>query len=146
MVSPDQIALATALVHLLRALAAWPNWAVLMLLIVLALGSPMGVLVWFWRSDSSVMRAMLAAYREDTVNTDRRVEKYMAEMRSMYENNVELVRDRAADYDQLSKMMTDHHLTITKLTDALARLDASIRTNQFCPAARVEKRTVEVSR
>jgi hypothetical protein len=142
--TPEQIALLTAVIGLLKALTSWPGWLILLVLAMMFLGAPLGFLAWFWRGDVLAMRGLLTAYRDDTTRSFTQAERSMTEMRVMYENNVLLVRDRAEDHEQLAKLVADHHLLLTRITDVVARLDVSIRTNQFCPASRVEKQTVEV--
>jgi len=58
----------------------------------------------------------------------RRFEKVVA----MYENNVKLVKD-------YSKLAVDLHDVVIMNTQIMTRLVDSIKTNQYCPAIRLQK-------
>ncbi len=62
----------------------------------------------------------------------------------MYESNVQLVRDFAAVTESLKRIAEDQQGALVQHTKALTSLETSIRANQYCPAARVEKKQVEV--
>jgi len=79
------------------------------------------VIVMWWISDKSHQRT-LAAYRDD-----------MTELRQMYKNNVHLVEAHEA----LSKDLKE---IIVMNTEIMTQLVESIRTNQYCPGVRLEKR------
>lgn len=51
---------------------------------------------------------------------------------SMYEDNVSLVKD-------YSKLAIDLHDVVIMNTQAITKLVENIRTNQYCPAVRLEK-------
>lgn len=59
----------------------------------------------------------------------RRFEKVVA----MYKNNFKLVEDYA-------HLATDLHDVVIMNTQAMTRLVDSIKTNQYCPAVRLEKK------
>lgn len=93
---------------------------------VLQAYGPFGIIVVVWYFD-----------RRDFAKQINKQERYMTEIRQMYENNVELVkgyRDLAGDLKDIIVMNTE---IITKQTQA-------IKHNQFCPSQRVERKLVEV--
>lgn len=93
---------------------------------VLQAYGPFGIIVVVWYFD-----------RRDFARQIQKQERYMTEIRQMYENNVELVksyRNIAGDLKDIIVMNTE---IITKQT-------AAITQNQFCPGLRVEKKQVEV--
>jgi len=93
---------------------------------VLQAYGPFGIIVVVWYFD-----------RRDFSHQIRKQERYMTEMRQMYENNVELVKgykDLAGDLKDIIVMNTE---VITKQTSAITQ-------NQYCPALRIEKKQVEV--
>ena len=55
------------------------------------------------------------------------------EVVSMYENNVKLVED-------YSKLAKDLHDVVIMNTQAMTRLIDNIKTHQYCPAIRLEKK------
>lgn len=58
---------------------------------------------------------------------------------AMYENNVKLVED-------YSRLATDLHDVVIMNTQAMTRLIDNIKTNQYCPAIRLEKKANGVQR
>jgi len=121
--SPDQIALFTAVLAFLGKMGGWPIWIFVVLIVIgpwaLALALAMGK-----RSDTAQYRdemaAVLARYKED-----------MAEMRRMYESNVKLVEETQMLAKDLKDVVMVNTQTFSQLTDA-------IKHNQFCPIVRKE--------
>jgi hypothetical protein len=64
--------------------------------------------------------------------------KYMDEIRDMYLNNVKLVKDYESVACDLKDLVVLNTQVITGLTH-------DIRENQFCPALRIEKKTVQIA-
>lgn len=142
--SPESVALLKAVVEILQALGSWPNWAVLAFLGLIVLFGPLGCIVHLWRKDIAAVNQIVREYRDDTNRILNKLGDYMKETRRMYENNAELVEDRAKDFKTLRQVVEDQQGLTVNMVKTLATLEASIRANQFCPAARVEKKMVEV--
>ena len=112
---------------------------------VLKAYGPFGILVVIWYFDARYMRTQRDQDRKDretdrkeTANILAQHAEYMAEIRRMYERNVRLVER----YDEAARSFQD---VVVMNTRALTKLCDEVRTNQYCPAARVEKRKVEVA-
>jgi|Deesub1362A_J573_1020465.scaffolds.fasta_scaffold01454_4 hypothetical protein len=88
------------------------------------------LVIWYW-SDRS-REKMLQRYRDDMQTILRTHEQRMSEMRQMYENNVELVKD-------YRRLAMDQREVITLNTQTFTRLTDAIEKNQFCPMVRLEK-------
>ena len=86
-------------------------------------GWPLGAIVFF-----AVLGPWLAAFFLVYLQ-GKRFERVV----KMYEDNVILVED-------YSKLATDLHDVVIMNTQAMTRLLESIRTNQYCPAIRLEKK------
>lgn len=100
--------------------------------IVKELGIPAVILLLWYYSERSSAR-LLRNYRDDVQATLRQYAEHMQEIRRMYENNAELVRA----YEQVAK---DLRNTVTLNTSIMQELVDNIRSNQYCPMIRIEKR------
>lgn len=79
------------------------------------------LIIILWYIDNRKIYIILSRYKSD-----------MEEMRKMYESNVDLVKD----YKDLA---VDLKEVVIMNTQAVTRMDTSIRDNQFCPMVRLEK-------
>jgi hypothetical protein len=86
--------------------------------------------VWFF-SEKSHERT-LQAYREDTLRQQKIYQDGLAEVRRMYEDNVELVKAYAM-------LASDQKDVLIMNTQGLTRLCDQIEKNQFCPMVRLKK-------
>ncbi len=87
-------------------------------------------IVWYF-SEKSHERT-LHAYREDTLRQQKEFQDGLAEVRRMYEDNIELVRAYSSlASDQKDVLMMNAH--------GFTRLSDRIDTNQFCPMVRLKK-------
>lgn len=100
----------SAIASLLNALGGAGKW-------------PLSIVIMF-----SVIGPWIAAFLLVYLQS-RRFEKVV----KMYEDNVTLVKD-------YSKLATDLHDVVIMNTQAMTQLIGSIRTNQYCPAVRLEKK------
>lgn len=106
--------------------------------IVGAFGVPGIVLIIWWLSDKSAQRTMmeyrtlLDQYRCDMAKEAARHDMAIAEMRTMYENNVELVKN----YLRLAGDLKD---IIIINTQKWQETHDKIISNQFCPNVRLKK-------
>ena len=82
---------------------------------------PIGIVVLLWWYDVKQIRKILEQYKGD-----------MIEMRRMYENNVELVKDYRGLAGDLKEVVIMN-------TQAIVGLDKDIAKNQFCPLVRKEQ-------
>jgi hypothetical protein len=82
----------------------------------------LGVILILWWLDNRRIEAVMKQYGKD-----------MEAQRRMYEANVSLCDDFAGVAKDLRQIVVLNTQVMTTLTD-------EIRTNQFCPALRVEKR------
>ncbi len=99
---------------------------------------PFGILVVIWYFDMRFLRKMNDQYRKETSDILKQHEDYMAEIRRMYESNVRLVEG----YEGLASDLKD---LIVMNTQQLTRLTDDITQNQYCPAVRVEKKSIKVA-
>ena len=76
---------------------------------------------------------------------ERGQNKRHGEAVQMYRDNVELVKEVVKISTSLKQLTSDNQGYMLKHTETLMELAASIRTNQYCPAIRTEKKHVEVS-
>jgi hypothetical protein len=90
------------------------------------------VLVLWFLTDRSKAKLM-QQYHEDMTKVLARYENDMKEIRHMYESNVKLVHA----YDSVAKDLKD---VVIINTQAMTKLTDDIRSNQFCPKVRLEKR------
>lgn len=81
-----------------------------------------GMIVLIWWVDSKNIHKVLERYQSD-----------MAEVRTMYENNVRLVDH----YEDLARDLKD---VVLMNTEAMTSLAKDVRGNQFCPMVRLEKK------
>jgi len=86
--------------------------------------------VWYF-SERSHDRT-LRAYREDTLRQQKVYEDGLAEVRRMYEENMELVR-------AYSNLASDQKDVLIMNAQGFARLSDQIGLNQFCPMVRLKK-------
>ncbi len=98
---------------------------------------PFGIVVVIWYIDVRQLRKMAEQYRADMTQVMNRHEKFMEEIRRMYESNVKLVDA----YEDLASDLKD---VVIMNTQAMTRVCDDISQNQFCPALRVDKKTVKV--
>jgi hypothetical protein len=139
--TPAEVAALTAVVELVKALGAWPLGA----LAAVALAGPYFLIVVLWWLDNRRMQKTVDHHQADVLAILTEHRAYMDQIKAQYEANVHLVQDRAEDHKQLNQIVKDNQISNAHLIKALTELGVSIRTNQFCPTARVEKRQVEVS-
>ena len=107
MTPAEQLAIISNLMVLLKAASSWPFGVVL----ILAFVGP-------W-----VLQLILYYLQQ----------KQYREMKTMYENNVQLVETN-------EKLAGDLKEVVIMNTQAITRLDEGIRGNQFCPMIRLEKK------
>lgn len=106
--------------------------------VVGAFGVPGIVLIIWWLSDKSAQRtmaeyrALLDQYRTDMAKEACRHDCAITEMRQMYENNVELVKN----YLRLAGDLKD---IIIINTQKWQETHDKIVSNQFCPNVRLKK-------
>lgn len=117
--TPDQLSTLTALAKLAGEVGSWP---VATLILSLVIGP--------W------IAAFILA-----MGQQRRLEVAI----KLYEDNARLVEDFRELARSLKQLIEDSQGYMVGNTKALVELSGSIRTNQFCPAARVQKKTVEVA-
>ena len=82
-----------------------------------------GLITVIWWIDSKNIRKVLESYREDTRAAIQR-----------YEDNVRLV----THYETLAKDLKD---VVMMNTQAMTQNYQAIKTNQYCPAVRLEKKS-----
>jgi hypothetical protein len=76
---------------------------------------PAGIVLLLWYLSDKSNQRTLAAYREDTLVQQRNHEKALAEVKQMYLDNVELVKDYHAIADGLQSLIVLNTQTITRL-------------------------------
>ena len=84
----------------------------------------LGVVILLWWHDSRRFAEILGVYKKD-----------MDEQRTMYDKNVELVKDYHSIESDLSSV-------VIMSTQAMTRLADEIRQNQYCPLVRIDKKQV----
>ncbi|NSW85489.1 MAG: hypothetical protein HPY84_04110 [Syntrophobacteraceae bacterium] len=99
-------------------------------------GIPGMVLVIWYFSEKSHERT-LKQYREDMMGQRMMYEDGMQEIRRMYENNVELVKN----YASLAGNLKDVVMINTR---SWQRVSDDVNRNQFCPMVRLKKDAVGV--
>ena len=155
--SPENLAVIKGIIDIVNALGTWPNWGIVLLLAAIFFLGPLSAVVYLWRKDIAALSALQEAhrkttakqmdhYREDTGKILNQLGDYMKETRRMYEDNAALVVAREQDFKALCQVVEDQQGISISVTKAITQLTESIRTNQFCPATRVEKQKVEVAR
>lgn len=147
--TPETATTVQTVAGLIATLSTWPNWAIAAFLLMVPVIGPHGLVIYLWWKDSRAMREMseahrndtktqLESYREDTVKTLRRLERYQRELKSNYDDNVELVEQREKDFQLLQQITQDQQGASLSLANALTELTTVIKTNQHCPAMRAE--------
>ena len=116
--TPQDAALIAALTALLKDVGTWPLLTVVLTIMV----GPYLFLFFFSRTQ----------------------EQRLAAMTRMYEDNVGLVKDYEDKCRALIRIAEDQQAAAVGMTQSLTRLHDAVSTNQFCPAARIEKKRVEV--
>lgn len=111
-----------------------------LLLDVLKNFGPIGLLAVMWWVDTRNTRKIMDENRKynDEILTGYR--RDMAEIRKMYENNVQLVEkyvELARDYKSLTKDLKDAYILNTQ---AFQRLSDDVEGNEFCPHVRLQKK------
>jgi len=91
-----------------------------------------GVILLMWWYDNRQMRRLQSDHKAEMETMLMTYRADVAEMRRMYESNVELVRG----YDSVSRDLKD--IVVTN-TQAVTRVCDSIEKNQFCPIVRREQ-------
>ncbi|MFZ2448113.1 MAG: hypothetical protein WAW37_17280 [Syntrophobacteraceae bacterium] len=86
--------------------------------------------VWYF-SERSHDRT-LQSYREDTLRQQKIFQEGLAEVRRMYEDNVELVKVYA-------NLASDQKDVLIMNAQGFAKLSDQIGLNQFCPMVRLKK-------
>jgi len=85
------------------------------------------LIIILWYMDSRKVYSILNQYKSD-----------MAEMRRMYESNVDLVKD----YKDLAADLKE---VVIMNTQAITRMDSDVKGNQFCPMVRLDKKAKGVT-
>ena len=116
--TPQEVAIATALIELIRSIGSWPLAGLVMVGLI---GPWLLAVLLTWIVDRSQSRRLSAAI-------------------DMYEQNVKLVERAetlAQNNEKLAETIRDLVLMNTR---AMTQLTEAINQNQFCPLQRVEKR------
>ena len=90
------------------------------------------VLVLWFLADRSKNK-MIETFRADIFKILNQYEKDMQELRHMYESNVKLVNA----YEDVAKDLRE---VVIINTQAMQTISDEIRTNQYCPAIRIEEK------
>lgn len=91
-----------------------------------------GIIFVVWYFSEKSHEKTLLAYREDTLRQQKVFQDGLTEVRRMYENNVELVRNFASLAGDQKDVLIMNAQGFTKLSD-------QINGNQFCPMVRLKK-------
>jgi hypothetical protein len=91
-----------------------------------------GVILVLWYFSMKAQEKTMARYRSDTSEMFNDYKTVALEMKRMYENNVVLA-------NKFCEMTRDHKEVIVMVTQVLTHLSDDIRTNQYCPLARINK-------
>ena len=108
--SPEQIAILTSLVSLVKMLSSWPVLAIVFLLII---GPWVLSMMLYW-------------------NSRERFESVV----QMYEHNVELVNDYKGLVSDVKDLARDMKDLVMVNTQTFSTLTEAIKSNQFCPLVR----------
>jgi len=92
-----------------------------------------GLVMLLWFFSMRLQQRSLDQYRDDQLQRDAQIRQIIAELRTMYENNAELV-------EVTQRLALDQKDVILMNTQALTRVCEKIDQNQYCPAVRLEKR------
>ena len=98
---------------------------------------PLGLVIIFLYLEIRANRKQAEVYRIDMHKVLKEHGDFMTEIRRMYENNVKLVEN----YEDVCGNLKD---LIIMNTQGMQKVSDDINRNQFCPAARVDKKTVGV--
>ncbi len=99
--------------------------------IVSSFGIP-GIIFVVWYFSEKNHDRTLQAYREDTLRQQKVFQEGLAEVRRMYEDNVELVKTYA-------NLASDQKDVLIMNAQGFAKLSDQIGLNQFCPMVRLKK-------
>lgn len=91
-----------------------------------------GIIFVVWYFSERSHERTLQAYREDTLRQQKVFQDGLAEVRRMYEENIELVR-------AYSDLASDQKEVLIMNAQGFARLSDQIGLNQFCPMVRLKK-------
>lgn len=112
--TPEQVALVTAILSFLSKAGGWPGWTFLVAVLVV----PWVVALFVVVKKNNDVATILNQYKAD-----------MSEMRRMYENNVILVKEYQRLAGDLREVVMINTQTFSTLTEAISH-------NQFCPIVR----------
>lgn len=101
--------------------------------IVSSFGIP-GIIFVVWYFSERSHEKTIMSYREDTLRQQKVFEEGLAEVRRMYEDNVELVKVYAG-------LASDQKDVLIMNAQGFARLSDQIGLNQFCPMVRLKKQS-----
>lgn len=121
-----------ALTAIANVIVAMGPGGVLAVVLIPGVGVAVVVLV-LWYLNSRSTGKLMADYRNDTMAILKQYGEAQTELRQMYENNVELVKDTF-------KLADAFQTTVVRNTEAITQLNASVESNQYCPLNRIEKR------
>jgi len=100
---------------------------------------PVGLVCVIWYFDRKDQARLIEDHRKETGAILAKYESDAAAAREMYKNNIKLVEGYAS-------IARDLHDIVVLNTRKLTELGDSIRQNEFCPALRVDKKKIEVSK
>lgn len=106
----------------------------LIISIVSNFGVP-GIIFVIWWFSSKDQEKIIRQYRDDTKRMQETAASALAEMRKLYDNNVDLVRR----YIDLSGDLKE---VVIMNTQAWQRCHDAINGNQFCPNVRLKKAAI----
>jgi 1,4-dihydroxy-2-naphthoate octaprenyltransferase len=112
--TPGELSTVAAFVQIITSISGWPFGMIIFIIVI----GP-------W------IAAFLLVYFQS-----RRFEKVV----TMYEKNVNLVEDYANLVEDYAALAKDLHDVVIMNTQAMTQLVDSIKTNQYCPAIRLEKK------
>ncbi len=91
-----------------------------------------GIIFVVWYFSEKSHERTIQAYREDTLRQQKVFQDGLAEVRRMYEDNVELVKS-------FSALASDQKDVLIMNAQGFAKLSDQIGLNQFCPMVRLKK-------
>ena len=91
-----------------------------------------GIITIIWWVDSKRLADQQRRHQEDVAKLFLQMERNMNEMRQMYVDNVELVKD-------YNRVATDLHDVVVLNAQVMQQLVSDIEKNQFCPLVRKEQ-------
>lgn len=92
-----------------------------------------GVVLILWFLTDRSKTQLMESYRKDVTDILARYGQDIQEIRHMYESNVRLVKA----YEEMAK---DLHEVVIINTQTMQRVCEEIRTNQYCPAVRINEK------